>query len=375
MLGFYYSPKAPYRPLLTKWVNQLFLGVPGTGKSEALIRLFLDQIYKGKSGVFIDPKGHAIDVILDYIPPERQKDVILFKPSLFPFAFNPLAGVRTSERALVTSLIVEMFKGVWPSAVETTRIDRYATIGVASILEAGYGSLKNLRTLLLDDEYRKQMLVHVSDSIVLEEWEIFEKDKKRDEKTESILSRLLAIFIDPVIRDVLDKKTNKLVFKDKIVLVSLNEGELGLRGTKLLGSLVLTSLIAAGVGGLRSMVYIDHAHAFPSALLRDLLVRCPHLTTTIAVQFLSQLHEDERDTILSSMRLVAFRTSLEDSERLAPKLLLTQENTDPQLEDLPDHQAYTLIHGKRQQMLMPRHNYLPTHQAQKIIRRCKSQLV
>ncbi len=57
------------------------IGKTGTGKSELLKDMILQDIKEGKGVCFMDPHGDAIEDLLKLIPPERAEDVIYFNPS------------------------------------------------------------------------------------------------------------------------------------------------------------------------------------------------------------------------------------------------------------------------------------------------------
>src|SRR5260221_14380155 len=61
--------------------HMYIIGRTGTGKSEFLKDMILQDIRNGEGLAFLDPHGDAIEDILLRIPPERAEDVILFDPS------------------------------------------------------------------------------------------------------------------------------------------------------------------------------------------------------------------------------------------------------------------------------------------------------
>ncbi|KKP56110.1 MAG: hypothetical protein UR48_C0040G0001, partial [Microgenomates group bacterium GW2011_GWD1_33_9] len=57
------------------------IGATGTGKTELLKSMIMQDINEGKGVCFMDPHGDAVEDILKLIPPERAEDVIYFRPS------------------------------------------------------------------------------------------------------------------------------------------------------------------------------------------------------------------------------------------------------------------------------------------------------
>lgn len=56
------------------------IGKTGMGKSTLLENMAIQDIKNGEGFAFIDPHGKTADLLLDYIPPERMKDVLYFAP-------------------------------------------------------------------------------------------------------------------------------------------------------------------------------------------------------------------------------------------------------------------------------------------------------
>ncbi|MBX4205941.1 DUF87 domain-containing protein, partial [Candidatus Microgenomates bacterium] len=58
--------------------HMYIIGKTGTGKSELLKSMMMQDIRAGKGLCFIDPHGDAVEQLLEMIPPERAEDVIYF---------------------------------------------------------------------------------------------------------------------------------------------------------------------------------------------------------------------------------------------------------------------------------------------------------
>src|SRR4029078_7974353 len=56
------------------------IGKTGMGKSTLLENMAIQDIRNGEAMAFIDPHGSTAERIMEYIPPERIKDVIYFAP-------------------------------------------------------------------------------------------------------------------------------------------------------------------------------------------------------------------------------------------------------------------------------------------------------
>src|SRR5579863_672563 len=74
------------------------IGKTGVGKSTLLMNMAISDIERGNGLCIIDPHGDIATNLLNYIPEERMKDLIYFKPSdiKHSIAFNPLHGIHPS---------------------------------------------------------------------------------------------------------------------------------------------------------------------------------------------------------------------------------------------------------------------------------------
>jgi hypothetical protein len=96
-----YTPIYNNRRFSHTWV----LGKIGVGKTTALVRWALDDIYNGEGLAFFDRHGDAIEEILSRTLPARRSDVIIYDPSDFdhPIAFNVFYNVSEFTSILTSS--------------------------------------------------------------------------------------------------------------------------------------------------------------------------------------------------------------------------------------------------------------------------------
>lgn len=358
-------------PFNTEKRSTLFIGKRQPELSDALIRLALDDIYNGESVVFIDPIGNCVAEILRKIPKDRQKDVLYFNPKTQPFAFNILHNAQNAP--LLASTILETLKGIWGyERTPTPNLDQYVRGGIQTLLGTEGSTMLHLKTLLTDNQYRDS--VQVQDPILKDFWTDYEtltsKEKRQD--TASTLNKLRAFMFEPLVRNCLGQKTNKLVLKDRIVLVSLAEGELGSENSSLLGALILAQLYVEGVEGLSTNLYIDGAHRFGSAILGKVLTSCSAVHTQLSIQFLDQFKTDFQSFILGTVgQIVAFKTSVKDAKELEPEFNLTNDHY--KLFEQRQGYATASIDGAPHVLLMYPNQRPETGQGLRIIKRCASQ--
>ena len=89
------------------------VGKSGVGKSKLLELLVRQDIAYGHGLCFMDPHGDVIEAILDFIPEERIKDVVLIDPAdaEWPVSFNPLEKVPPEMKHQMAQGLIEVDTG------------------------------------------------------------------------------------------------------------------------------------------------------------------------------------------------------------------------------------------------------------------------
>lgn len=353
--------------------STLLLGKPETGIEETLLRFALNDIYSNRSIVFFDPTGKSIAEILDKIPLHRAGDVVLFDPTLFTFAFNPLADVPSEHHTALASLIVESIARLWPSDIITTRINNYVGYALRTLIPERGTTLFSIIELLSDKEYRQSLQPFITDKALTAFWAWFGtlSPKEQRDKTESTLTRIQSFMLEPYVRDCLSVMSNKTTFKDKIVLVSLSEAQLGTENTRLLGGLLMAQIALQGLHGLTTTLYVSGADRFP--VTSTILKRCPSIPVFLAVHSLDELGKERKNVLTTVKRTLAFRTTAEDAKALEPEFGLQDNQLYASLQVLPDYRAYVLRGMTPIPLAMPEHDYPTTKQAHEIRKRSKKQ--
>jgi hypothetical protein len=91
------------------------LGATGSGKSELMARMILNDAESGRAVVVVDPKGDLISDILMRLPEELGKKVILFDADsrARPPVLNPLEG---ADKARAVDNLVSIFSRIYASS-------------------------------------------------------------------------------------------------------------------------------------------------------------------------------------------------------------------------------------------------------------------
>src|SRR5574343_1375683 len=111
---------------------------------------------------FIDPHRKTADLLLEYVPKERVRDVIHIAPFDvdFPISFNVLESVDPTKRHLVVSGLMSTFKKIWQDAW-SARMEYILTNTLLALLEVPGTTLLGVNRMLADKEYRKKVVENV----------------------------------------------------------------------------------------------------------------------------------------------------------------------------------------------------------------------
>ena len=225
---------------------EYIIGGTGTGKSGLLKTKMLDDINAGHGVCFIDPHGHDIDEIMSHIPTDRVEDTILFDPTdpTHHISWNPLQ--ETDNLPLLSTVLADTIKDAWGYHGMTTPVmDMYLYFTVFTLIENKLTFYKSL-SLLTDKKFRSKL--SFSDPTVEQFWSMFDsmKEKEQRDATASTLNKLFTLFGDVRIRRILDTTKGQFFVSDavtdKILLIRLPQGQLGMSKVSLIGSVLLSQI-------------------------------------------------------------------------------------------------------------------------------------
>src|ERR1035437_3410551 len=140
------------------------IGKTGMGKSTLLENLAAQDIQNGEGFAFIDPHGKTADLLLEYIPEHRKKDVVYFAPFDldFPIAFNVLEDVGPERRHLVANGLMSAFKKIWVDAW-SARMEYILNNIMLALLEYPGSTLMGVNRMLTDKDFRKVVVDNITD--------------------------------------------------------------------------------------------------------------------------------------------------------------------------------------------------------------------
>lgn len=338
--------------------HQYFLGRTGTGKSTALFSMIIQDTMADRGLCLIDPHGDLAESVLAFVPKKRQKDLVYLNPSDldYPVGLNVLENVDESERHLVASGLMSIFRKSWADSWGP-RMAYLLHNSLLLLLEKPGSTLLSLARLLGDKKFRDRMVRDISDPVVNHYWtKEFSAfpDKLLAEVVSPVQNKIGAYLTNRALRNILGQKRStidleKIVNGNGILIANLSKCRFGEDAANLLGSLLVTriQLVAAARANIPEeqrrdfMLYADEFQSFTTESFADILAeaRKYRLNLILANQYLGQLQQGIRDAVLANVgTIVVFRVGPEDAQVLAKEF-----GTDwpwSNLVDLNPHEIY-----------------------------------
>ena len=315
------------------------IGKTGMGKSTLLENMAAQDIQNGEGMAFIDPHGKTAELLLNYVPENRVKDVVYFAPFDLehPISFNVLEDVGYDKRHLVVSGLMSTFKKIWLDAW-SARMEYILTNTLLALLEYPGSTLLGVNRMLADKEYRKMVVENVKDPSVKSFWvDEFAKytDKFAAEATPAIQNKIGQFTNNPLIRNIIGQPKSsfdlrKMMDENKIIIINLSKGRVGEANANLLGSMLITKIYLAAMSRadvsdkvLQKLpnfyLYVDEFQSFANESFADILseARKYKLNLTIAHQYIEQMSEEVRAAVFGNVgTMITFRVGAFDAETL-----------------------------------------------------------
>jgi type IV secretory pathway TraG/TraD family ATPase VirD4 len=364
-----YRKQVPGEPVYNpeRFSHTWVLGKSGAGKTTALVRWAVDDILAGDGVAFFDLHGDAAREILAYIPPHRRGDVLFYDPSDrdYPIGFNVLDRVPEEQKSFVASSVVDTFKSIWGHSWGP-QLEQFLHASTAALLDMPDGTLLGVKFLLTSPTYRHRVLCYVKDPALRDFWEVdFEShmpQREQRERTLSTLNKIGALIADPLIRNSVGQPRSAINMRSildgqKILIVSLPQGQLSITKASLIGALLLSHLHLTALGRTDRRpfhVYIDECHHFGTATLTEMLsgIRKFGVSLVLGHQYIEQVPEDFRAALIGTTgTLVSFRVGVTDAELLTQEFGLLRD--DVPLTQLSPFMAYAKTDRSTHYLHMP----------------------
>lgn len=315
------------------------IGKTGMGKSTLLENMAAQDIGNGEGMAFIDPHGKTAELLLNYVPEHRLKDVLYFAPFDLehPISFNVLEDVGFDKRHLVVSGLMSTFKKIWIDAW-SARMEYILSNTLLALLETPETTLLGVNRMLADKDYRKKIVDNVKDPSVKSFWvDEFAKytDRFAAEATPAIQNKIGQFTSNPLIRNIIGQPKSsfdlrKMMDENKIIIINLSKGRVGEANANLLGSMLITKIYLAAMSRadvsdkvLQTLpnfyLYVDEFQSFANESFADILseARKYKLNLTIAHQYIEQMSEEVRAAVFGNVgTMITFRVGAFDADIL-----------------------------------------------------------
>ncbi len=315
------------------------IGKTGMGKSTLLENMAVQDILNGNGFAFIDPHGKTAELLLEYIPEHRIKDVIYFAPfdTDFPVSFNVMEDVGADRRHLVASGLMSAFKKIWVDAW-SARMEYILNNILLALLEYPDSTLLGVNRMLSDKWYRQKVVANISDPSVKSFWvDEFEKYGERymQEAGAAIQNKIGQFTANPLVRNIVGQKHSSFDIRSvmdnkKILIANLSKGKVGEANANLLGSMLITKIYLGAMSradvpdrvlqGLPNFyLFVDEFQSFANESFADILSesRKYKLNLTMAHQYIDQMSEEVQSAVFGNVgTTIAFRVGPLDAELL-----------------------------------------------------------
>ncbi|WHT20195.1 type IV secretion system DNA-binding domain-containing protein [Crossiella sp. CA-258035] len=311
------------------------LGKTGSGKSELIANLVLDDAAAGRGAVVIDPKGDLVNDLLARLPEQVGEKVVLFDADspTRPPVLNPLQG---NDPARTVDNLVSIFARIYASSWGPRTEDILRASLLTLTAQPGTPTLLEVPKLLTEPAFRARATEHLRDEVLRGFWAGFNtlSDPARAHVIAPLMNKLRGLLLRPFVRNALAGGPSTVdmntVLDGGICLVRIAKDALGADTTSMVGSLILAATWQAATRRARipqhrrrdCALYVDECHNFLNLPyeLEDLLAeaRGYRMGMVLAHQHLDQLTKNLHAGISANARSkIFFTASPEDACHLA----------------------------------------------------------
>lgn len=346
------------------------IGKTGTGKSQLLEEMVMQDINSGKGLAVVDPHGDLIDGILSRIPPSRAEDVIVFDPSDSerPMGLNMLeAKTEQQKHYVVTSIVGLMYKLYDPmkTGIIGPRFEHAIRNAMLTVMAEPGNTFVEVVRVLTDSAFVQELLPKVQDPIVRRYWtdQIAQTaDFHKSEVLDYIVSKFGRFVTNKLMRNIIGQSQSSFDFRKvmdegKILLVNLSKGKVGEENSNFLGLILVPRILISAMSRQEIpeeqrrdfYLYVDEFQNFATPDFAQILseARKYRLNLIVANQFIGQMEEEVKNAVFGNVgTLAAFRVGVTDANYLQHEFQPTFNEAD--LINIDKYNAYvkTIVHNE-----------------------------
>lgn len=321
--------------------HMYIIGKTGTGKSEFLKDLVIQDIRNGKGVCFMDPHGDAVEDILKMVPPERAEDVIYFDPSDVdrPMGLNLLEAKTEDQKHFAATAVINMMYKLfdpYKTGIVGPRFEHAVRNAMLTVMSEDGNTFIEVVRVLTDAKYVQELLPKVKDPIVRRYWtdQIAQtSDFHKSEVLDYITSKFGRFVTNKMIRNIIGQSDSSFSFRKvmdegKILLINLSKGNLGEENSSFLGLIIVPRILMAAMSRTDMpedqrndfYLYVDEFQNFATPDFAVILseARKYHLGLCVANQFVGQVDEEVKNAVFGNVgTLISFRVGVTDANYLS----------------------------------------------------------
>jgi len=291
--------------------HMYIVGKSGTGKSQLIANLAIQDIINGHGVAVVEPHGDLIEQILGNIPRERVDDVVHFNPSDLerPVGLNMLETKDEAMKDFAVQEMISIFYKLFPPEMIGPMFEHHMRNVMLTLMSdpENPGSIIEIPRMFSDEDFQKKWRAKVKDPVVQSYW-VNEVDKTSDFHKSEMLGYLISKvgrFVEnEMMRNIIGQQKSAFDFREimdnkKILLVNLSKGKTGDVNSELLGLIIVSKLQMAALARADMpeekrhdfFLYIDEFQNFITDSIATILseARKYRLNLIIAHQYIGQL--------------------------------------------------------------------------------------
>lgn len=323
--------------------HMYLMGKSGSGKSQMIAKLAIQDIKKGNGVCVVDPHGDLIEQILGNIPRERVDDVVHFNPSDLerPMGLNMLEAKDENGKDFAVQEMISIFYKLFPPEMIGPMFEHDMRNVMLTLMadKENPGTIAEIPRMFTDEAFAKEWAAKLKDPVVRSYWEnevAKTSDFHKSEKLGYLVSKVGRFVENEMMRNIIGQTHSSFDFRDimdkkKILLVNLSKGKTGEVNADLLGLIIVSKLQMAALSRADMpeneredfYLYIDEFQNFITDSIATILseARKYRLNLIIAHQYIGQLVKDNdtkiKDAVFGNVgTMLVSRIGPEDVETL-----------------------------------------------------------
>ncbi|HXS14876.1 MAG TPA: type IV secretion system DNA-binding domain-containing protein, partial [Candidatus Saccharimonadales bacterium] len=350
--------------------HMYIIGKTGTGKSQFLKQMIVQDIENGEGICVIDPHGDLIEDILLRVPPNRAEDVIVFDPSdtQRPMGINIMEAYTEEEKHYMVSSIIGLFYKLYDpnkTGIVGPRLEHGIRNAMLTVMAEPGNTFIEVQRALTDTKFVEELLPKVTDPIIKRYWtdQIAQTNEfHKSEVLDYIVSKFGRFITNKLMRNMIGQSKSSFDFRKvmdekKILLVNLSKGKIGEENSQFLGLILVPKLLTAAMSRQdipfeqrqNFYLYVDEFQNFATPDFAAILseARKYKLNLIVANQFTGQMEDDVKNAIFGNVGTIAsFRVGVQDANFLQHEFQPTFGEAD--LINVDRFNAYirTVVHGE-----------------------------